>query len=88
VRIIEPVAEAEIVAAFLRAEWESDRWRQQLEAILVRDGLDPSVVTDPQSKTQRSAGFEHGFSTSIAAGCVAKASSSGFPHASTGREQP
>jgi hypothetical protein len=47
VRIIQPVAEAEVVAAFLRAERESDRWRQQLEAILVRDGLDPSVVTDP-----------------------------------------
>jgi hypothetical protein len=47
VRVIRPATEAEVVATFLRAEWESERWREQLAALLARDGMDPSVVASP-----------------------------------------
>jgi hypothetical protein len=47
VRFIGPASEAEVVATFLRAEWQSDRWRPGLEALLSRDGVEPAVVADP-----------------------------------------
>jgi hypothetical protein len=47
VRILRPASEAEVVAAFLRAEIESARWGDQLRDILRKDGVDESVLSHP-----------------------------------------
>lgn len=44
---LRPSSEAEMVALFLRTELPSDRWRDELEALLERAGLPERVVTDP-----------------------------------------
>jgi hypothetical protein len=47
VRIVRPASEAEVVAAFLRAEIESARWHDQLRGILLADGVDEAVLSHP-----------------------------------------
>jgi hypothetical protein len=44
---LRPSSEAEMVALFLRTELPSDRWRDELEALLERAGLPERVVTNP-----------------------------------------
>jgi hypothetical protein len=44
---LRPGTEAEMVALFLRTELPSDRWRNELRALLERAGLPDRVVTDP-----------------------------------------
>lgn len=46
-RILAPVAEAEVVATFLRAEVESERFGAAIRAALERDGVSADVVTRP-----------------------------------------
>jgi hypothetical protein len=46
-RWLRPSSEAEMVALFLRTELPSDRWRDELEALLERAGLPERVVTNP-----------------------------------------
>ena len=46
-RWLRPSSEAEMVALFLRTELPSDRWRDDLEALLERAGLPERVVTNP-----------------------------------------
>jgi hypothetical protein len=47
VRIVRPVGEDEVVATFLRAELDSERWAEQIRALLRRDGVPVSVVAEP-----------------------------------------
>jgi hypothetical protein len=47
-RIVRTATEAEVVAAFLRGELESSRWRDRLLALLREDGADASVVGNPR----------------------------------------
>lgn len=44
---LRPSSEAEMVALFLRTELPSDRWRNELQALLERAGLPERVVTNP-----------------------------------------
>jgi hypothetical protein len=46
-RRLRPSSEAEMVALFLRTELPSDRWRDDLRALLKRAGLPGCVVTAP-----------------------------------------
>jgi hypothetical protein len=46
-RLLQPIAEAEVVATFLRAELDSDRYSDKLRALLVRDRRDESVLRTP-----------------------------------------
>jgi hypothetical protein len=46
-RQLRPSSEAEMVALFLRAELSSDRWRDDLQALMKRAGLPDRVVTAP-----------------------------------------
>lgn len=46
-RRLRPSSEAEMIALFLRTELPSDRWRDDLRALLERAGLPEQVVTDP-----------------------------------------
>lgn len=46
-RIGPPIAEAEMIATFLRAEVASERFGPDLLAALQRDRMSPAVVTDP-----------------------------------------
>ncbi len=46
-RRLRPSSEAEMVALFLRTELPSDRWRDDLRALLARAGLPDRVVTGP-----------------------------------------
>jgi hypothetical protein len=47
-RIVRTATEAEVVAAFLRGELESPRWRDRLLALLREDRADASVVNSPR----------------------------------------
>jgi len=47
VRTLRPASEAEVVAAFLRAEIESARWGDKLRDILREDAVDESVLSHP-----------------------------------------
>jgi hypothetical protein len=47
-RIVRTATEEEVVAAFLRGELESPRWRARLLDLLREDGVDASVVTSPR----------------------------------------
>jgi hypothetical protein len=47
VRILHPITEDEVVATFLRGELDSDRYGDTLRAALVRDGLAPHVLRNP-----------------------------------------
>jgi nucleotide-binding universal stress UspA family protein len=47
VRVLCPIGEDEVIAAFLRAEIESSRYGGKLRALLVRDGRDPDVLSRP-----------------------------------------
>ncbi|HEX6700270.1 MAG TPA: hypothetical protein VF101_06010 [Gaiellaceae bacterium] len=47
-RIIRSATEAEVVAAFLRGELESSRWRDRLLALLREDDADASIVGNPR----------------------------------------
>jgi len=44
---LRPSSEAEMVALFLRTELSSDRWRDDLRALLKRAGLPEHVITAP-----------------------------------------
>jgi hypothetical protein len=44
-------SEAEMVALFLRTELPSDRWKDDLRALLERAGLPDCVITLPTSAT-------------------------------------
>ena len=46
-RIVGQATEAEVVAAFLSGELESERWRGSLLALLREDGMDAAVVESP-----------------------------------------
>jgi hypothetical protein len=46
-RILGQATEAEVVAAFLRGELDSERWRESLLALLREDGMDVAVVESP-----------------------------------------
>src|SRR5436190_8589090 len=46
-RIMRAASEAEVIAAFLRAEIESKRWGDTLRALLREDGVDEAVLVDP-----------------------------------------
>jgi hypothetical protein len=46
-RIVRTASEAEVVAAFLRGELASPRWRDRLLALLREDGVDELVVSRP-----------------------------------------
>src|SRR5215475_4627904 len=46
-RWLRPSSEAEMVALFLRTELPAGRFRDTLRALLERDGLPESVITDP-----------------------------------------
>jgi hypothetical protein len=46
-RILGRVTEEDVVAAFLRGELESERWREPLLALLHEDGMDVAVVASP-----------------------------------------
>src|SRR5499427_10451425 len=46
-RWLRPSSEAEMVALFLRTELLAARFRDTLRALLERDGLPESVITDP-----------------------------------------
>src|SRR5262245_66284088 len=46
-RWLRPSSEAEMVALFLRIELPAGRFRDTLRALLERDGLPESVITDP-----------------------------------------
>lgn len=52
-RVVRPASEAEVVAAFLRAELESPRWGDRLRALLTADGVDASVIDDPGADAYR-----------------------------------
>ena len=47
VRTIAGASEAEVVATFLRGELESERWGERLRALLRDDGVDVSVLAQP-----------------------------------------
>jgi hypothetical protein len=47
VRILAPVTEAEVIATFLRAELESERFGAPIRAALEHDGVPADVVTRP-----------------------------------------
>ena len=46
-RILQPVDENEVIAAFLRAELDSERYGRKLRGLLDRDGRDESVLRQP-----------------------------------------
>ena len=46
-RRLRPSSEAEMVALFLRTELPSDRWQDDLRALLKRAGLPEHVITAP-----------------------------------------
>src|SRR5262249_51249913 len=46
-RWLRPSSEAEMVALFLRTELPAGRFRDTLRALLERDGVPESVITDP-----------------------------------------
>ena len=46
-RILQPVDENEVIAAFLRAELDSERYGPKLHGLLDRDGRDESVLRQP-----------------------------------------
>ena len=46
-QIVRAAREAEVVAAFLRAELDSPRWRERLLGLLREDGVDEAVVAEP-----------------------------------------
>jgi len=46
-RILGQATEPEVVAAFLRGELESERWREELLALLREDEMDAAVVESP-----------------------------------------
>jgi hypothetical protein len=46
-RLIRAASEAEVVAAFLRGELDSPRWRNRLLELLREEGVDPAVVRAP-----------------------------------------
>ena len=48
-RIVEPVAEDEVVALFLKTEIESVRFRSAILKLLLRDGRDRALVDDPDT---------------------------------------
>ena len=48
-RIVEPVAEDEVVALFLKTEIESVRFRGAILKLLLRDGMDRAIVDDPDT---------------------------------------
>jgi hypothetical protein len=52
-RNLRPVDEAEVVAAFLRAELESERFGAPIRAALERDGVAPEVVSRPRTGDER-----------------------------------
>jgi hypothetical protein len=56
-RIVRTASEAEVVAAFLRGELDSPRWRDGLLALLREDGVDSSVVTKPRVDDEWEAGY-------------------------------
>jgi hypothetical protein len=47
-RIVQPVDEDEVIAAFLRAELDSERCGPKLRGLLDRDGRDVSVLRQPR----------------------------------------
>jgi hypothetical protein len=51
-RRLRPGSEAEMVALFLRTEWTSDRFGDQIRALLRRDGLPGRVVTEPDLRDE------------------------------------
>src|SRR5204863_3991947 len=52
-RIVRAAREAEVVAAFLRAELESPRWGARLQAFLDEDARDAAVLQDPGADAYR-----------------------------------
>jgi hypothetical protein len=46
-RILQPIDENEVIAAFLRAELDSGRYGAKLRELLDRDGRDESVLREP-----------------------------------------
>lgn len=51
-QIVEPISEAEVVAAFLKQEIVSTRWRQPILDILVRDGRERRIVDEPDTSDE------------------------------------
>jgi hypothetical protein len=52
-RLLGPVSEDEIIAAFLRAEIDSDRYGDKLRRLLARDRRQPRVLHDPDLADER-----------------------------------
>jgi hypothetical protein len=51
-RLLEPVGEDEVVAAFLRAEIDSDRYGEKLRRLLARDRRQPRVLRHPDLENE------------------------------------
>jgi hypothetical protein len=47
VRVLDPIGEDEMIAVFLRAEVDSERYGEKLRALLARDGHTVEVLRDP-----------------------------------------
>lgn len=46
-QVLHPVSEEEIIAAYLRAEFDSSRYGSNLRALLAKDERDSTVITQP-----------------------------------------
>jgi hypothetical protein len=56
-RIVRPASEAEVIAVFLRAELDSERWRDRLLELLRGDGAAVSVVATPNLHDERESAY-------------------------------